>query len=101
MLKDDTRFVTRVETLPGEPPFADAAILFMDHKRHRDHRTLVQPSFVPGRATWWLDNFIKGMVGELADAINKDGLEPIFLGAQGTKEALDAAAQKVDAVLGQ
>jgi multiple sugar transport system substrate-binding protein len=37
--------------------------------------------------------------GDVIDAINKDGLEPIFLGAQSTKEALDAAAQKVDAAL--
>jgi len=37
--------------------------------------------------------------GDVIDAINKDGLEPIFLGAQTTKEALDAAAQKVDGVL--
>jgi multiple sugar transport system substrate-binding protein len=37
--------------------------------------------------------------GDVIDAINKDGLEPVFLGAQTTKEALDAAAQKVDAAL--
>jgi len=37
--------------------------------------------------------------GDVIDAINKDGLEPIFLGAASTKEALDAAAQKVDASL--
>jgi multiple sugar transport system substrate-binding protein len=39
--------------------------------------------------------------GDVIDAINKDGLEPIFLGAQSTKEALDAAAQKVDEILQQ
>jgi len=39
--------------------------------------------------------------GNVIDAINKDGLEPIFLGAQSTKEALDAAAQKVNSVLKQ
>jgi multiple sugar transport system substrate-binding protein len=37
--------------------------------------------------------------GDVIDAINKDGLEPIFLGAASTKDALDAAAQKVDAAL--
>jgi hypothetical protein len=39
--------------------------------------------------------------GDVIDAINKDGLEPIFLGAASTKEALDAAAQKVDTILQQ
>jgi multiple sugar transport system substrate-binding protein len=39
--------------------------------------------------------------GDVISILNKDALEPIFLGAQGTKEALDAAAQKVDAALGQ
>jgi multiple sugar transport system substrate-binding protein len=37
--------------------------------------------------------------GNVIDAINKDGLEPIFLGAQPTKAALDAAAQKVNDIL--
>jgi multiple sugar transport system substrate-binding protein len=37
--------------------------------------------------------------GDVIDSINKDGLEPIFLGASSTKDALDAAAQKVDAAL--
>ena len=67
VLKDDARFVTRVETLPGEQPFPDAAILYMNHRTHRDHRALVQPSFVPGRAAWWLDNFIRGIVDDLID----------------------------------
>lgn len=67
VLKDDTRFVTRVETLPDEPPFIETAILFMNGKAHRDHRTLVQPSFVPAKATWWLDNYIRGVVVQLVD----------------------------------
>jgi multiple sugar transport system substrate-binding protein len=37
--------------------------------------------------------------GDVIDAINKDGMEPIFLGATSTKDALDAAAQKVDQAL--
>jgi multiple sugar transport system substrate-binding protein len=39
--------------------------------------------------------------GDVIEAINKDGLEPIFLGAQPSKAALDAAAQKVDEILQQ
>jgi cytochrome P450 len=67
VLKDDRRFVTKVETRPEEQPFPDAAILYMNGREHRDYRTLVQPSFVPARAVWWLDHFIHGMVGALID----------------------------------
>jgi cytochrome P450 len=72
VLKDDQRFVTRVETLPDEQPFPDAAILYMNGKEHRDYRTLVQPSFVPARATWWIDRFIRSMVDELIDGFADD-----------------------------
>ena len=67
VLKDDTRFVTRVAPLPGEPPQVDAAILFMNGQEHRNYRRLVQPSFVPARATWWLDNWIRTTVQRLID----------------------------------
>jgi cytochrome P450 len=72
VLKDDVRFVTRADPRPGEPPMPDAAILFMDGRQHRSHRTLVQPSFVPGRATWWLDNWIRQTVEQLADGFADD-----------------------------
>ncbi len=72
VLQDDEHFVTNQPPLPGEPPLMDAAILFMDGKRHRSYRRLVQPSFVPGRAVWWLDNWIKGTVHALIDALAGD-----------------------------
>ena len=65
ILKDDDHFVTRVEPRPGEPPLPEAAILFMNGRQHRDYRTLVQPSFVPGRAVWWLENWIRQAVEQL------------------------------------
>ena len=67
ILKDDRRFVTSVPPLPGEPPLVDAAILFMNGKQHRDYRALVQPSFVPARAMWWLENWITTTVHQLVD----------------------------------
>jgi cytochrome P450 len=67
ILKDDTRYVTRVEPRPGEPPLPEVAILFMNGKQHRDYRTLVQPSFVPGRAVWWLENWIRQTVEQLVE----------------------------------
>jgi len=70
ILKDDHRFVTSVPPLPGEPPLLDAAILYMNGKQHRDYRTLVQPSFVPARAVWWLENWISTTVHELIDTFD-------------------------------
>jgi cytochrome P450 len=72
VLKDDRRFLTSVPPLPGEPPMVDAGILFMNGTRHRDYRTLVQPSFVPGRAVWWLDNWISTTVHQLIEAFQHD-----------------------------
>jgi cytochrome P450 len=67
ILRDDRCFVTRVDPRPDEPTLPNAAILFMNGKEHRDYRALVQPSFVPARAMWWLDNWIKQIVGQLID----------------------------------
>jgi cytochrome P450 len=64
--------VTRVETLPGEQPFPDAAILYMNGRQHRDYRTLVQPSFVPARAAWWLERFIRSTVEQLIGGFSDD-----------------------------
>ena len=72
VLKDDRRFVTSLPPLPGEPPMLEAAILFMNGRQHRDHRTLVQPSFVPGRAVWWLENWIAATVAGLIDAFGHE-----------------------------
>lgn len=69
VLKDDQRFVTNQPPQAGEPPLPDAAILFMDGKRHRSYRTLVQPSFVPARAVWWLENWISDTVHRLIDTL--------------------------------
>ena len=73
VLQDDENFVTNVPALPGEPQMPDAAILFMDGARHRRYRKLVQPSFVPGKAVWWLDNWIRGTVTSLIDGFVADG----------------------------
>ena len=72
ILRDDQHFVTSVPPLPGEPALPDAAILFMDGKRHRNYRTLMQPSFVPGRARWWLENWVSTTVHQLIDAFEDD-----------------------------
>jgi cytochrome P450 len=73
VLKDDQDFVTNTPALPGEPQMPDAAILFMDGQRHRRYRKLVQPSFVPGKAVWWLDNWTRGVVESLIDGFAAEG----------------------------
>jgi cytochrome P450 len=50
----------------------NASILYMDGRQHRDYRTLVQPSFVPGRAVWWLENWISKTVGKLVEVFEHE-----------------------------
>jgi cytochrome P450 len=87
VLQDDQDFVTNVPPLAGEPPLADAGILFMDGRRHRSYRRLVQPSFVPSRAVWWLNKWTREVVNGLIDSfageahadLNTDFCAPIPL----------------------
>ncbi len=67
----DEQFRPSDSPQPGEP-MLDAGILTMHGRRHRSYRTLVQPSFVPGRAVWWLDRWIATTVDRLIDAVAGD-----------------------------
>jgi len=69
----DDAFITNPEPLEGEARLPDAAILFMDGKRHRSYRALVQPSFVPAKAVWWLERWIHSMVHTLIDGFERIG----------------------------
>ncbi|HEY6531579.1 MAG TPA: cytochrome P450 [Acidimicrobiales bacterium] len=48
-------------------------MLSMDGTRHRRYRSLVQPSFVPPKAKWWIANWIEQTVHGLIDAFELDG----------------------------
>lgn len=50
-----------------------ATMLSMGGAEHRRHRSLVQPSFVPARARWWIENWIASTVHGLVDAFAADG----------------------------
>ncbi len=79
VFKDD-RFRPTDEPRPGES-MLDAGILSMHGRRHRAYRTLVQPSFVPGRAGWWLERWISTLVARLVDSFEGEGrvdLNPSF-----------------------
>jgi len=49
------------------------SMLSMGGTQHRRYRALVQPSFVPARARWWIDNWIEQTVHLLIDSFAGDG----------------------------
>lgn len=50
-----------------------SSMLYMHGTRHRRYRSLVQPSFVPAKARWWLENWIHRTVHALIDGFEADG----------------------------
>ncbi len=64
------------ETYQSRPPDGggmNASILYMDGAEHRRYRALVQPSFLPKRARWWIENWIERTVHALIDRIERHG----------------------------
>jgi cytochrome P450 len=49
------------------------SILSMGGTQHRRYRSLVQPSFVPARAQWWIKNWIETTVDLLIDSFEGRG----------------------------
>jgi cytochrome P450 len=56
----------------GEPAVSNS-MLSMGGTQHRRYRALVQPSFVPARARWWITNWIEQTVQALIDGFAGDG----------------------------
>jgi cytochrome P450 len=54
-------------------PLYDSSMLTMDGPRHRRYRALVQPSFLPKRARWWIENWIDATVNALIDTFRTNG----------------------------
>jgi cytochrome P450 len=67
------------ETYVSKPPPEDtpglinASILYMDGAEHRRYRALVQPSFLPKRASWWTERWVVGAIDALLDRIEPNG----------------------------
>ncbi|HUN31855.1 MAG TPA: cytochrome P450 [Trebonia sp.] len=59
--------------LEGGSPSATNSMLSMGGERHRRYRALVQPSFAPARARWWITNWIEQTVHALIDGFAADG----------------------------
>ena len=74
VVHDQEHFSSSTHT-PGadEHGVPDSSILTMDGDRHRRYRPLVQPSFVPKRARWWIDKWIDGTVHALIDTFETNG----------------------------
>lgn len=59
--------------IKGGETSAQNSMLSMGGAEHRRYRGLVQPSFMPAKAEWWLRNWITETVDELIDCFVTDG----------------------------
>src|SRR5262249_29535670 len=57
---------------PRNPSGIGGSMLYMSGAPHRRYRTLVQPSFVPNKAKWWMENWIERTVHSLIDGFEAD-----------------------------
>jgi cytochrome P450 len=69
VFRDEERFCSAPEGPDSPSASAETVIIYMDRDRHRRYRALVQPSFVPKQARWWIERWIEDTVDELIDAI--------------------------------
>jgi cytochrome P450 len=61
---------------PVDPNAGDglgSSMLRMNGPLHRRYRALVQPSFVPKKAAWWISRWIRQTVDALIDGFEADG----------------------------
>jgi cytochrome P450 len=61
------------EVIDTSEPGVFNSILAMGGAQHRRYRALVQPSFVPAKAQWWITNWIEQTVHSLIDQFADDG----------------------------
>jgi cytochrome P450 len=59
--------------LSGEGAEILNSMLSMGGNQHRRYRALVQPSFVPAKAQWWIRNWIQATVDLLIDSFQDQG----------------------------
>lgn len=76
--RDTETFASSSETVEGREIDIHQISIFnsmlaMDGARHRRYRSLVQPSFVPPKAQWWITNWIDDTVHALIDGFEGDG----------------------------
>ena len=73
VVRDSVNFSSSSHVPGSEEALHEASILNMDGERHHRYRTLVQPSFVPKKAQWWIQNWVQVTVDSLIDSISGAG----------------------------
>lgn len=74
IFRDDKTFPSSpVEVHGDEGAGINSSMLHMNGPRHRRYRALVQPSFVPRKAEWWIQRWIAITVNALIDGFEGDG----------------------------
>ncbi len=74
IFRDDRTFRSSpVEVRGDEGAGLASSMLNMNGPRHRRYRGLVQPSFVPNKAKWWIERWISTTAHSLIDGFEGDG----------------------------
>jgi cytochrome P450 len=72
--RDDGLFTSSPTEVRGdEGEGVGSSMLGMNGPRHRRYRGLVQPSFVPNQAKWWIEHWIETTVHALIDTFEDEG----------------------------
>jgi cytochrome P450 len=74
-LRDPELFASAPAEVPSDNREAIVmdSMLMMGGAKHRRYRALVQPSFVPAKAQWWITNWIEQTVHALIDNFEHEG----------------------------
>jgi cytochrome P450 len=73
VLHDARNFGSSPNDAGGEASLVESSMLYMDGERHRRYRALVQPSFLPKRARWWVERWIDSTVNALIESFEANG----------------------------
>ncbi|MCB0997164.1 MAG: cytochrome P450 [Acidimicrobiales bacterium] len=73
VLRDTERFTPQPQAHADGVSFHETTMLYMEGDQHRSYRMLEQPSFVPKRAQWWIDQWIRATVEGLLDNLQDKG----------------------------
>jgi len=71
--RDVERFTPQSMAHETEGLIFEDTMLYMEGEQHRRYRALVQPSFIPRRARWWIDEWIRATVDGLLDHLEANG----------------------------
>jgi cytochrome P450 len=80
VFRDGDTFSSSTHAPGSEEVLYETTILYMNGERHHRYRSLVQPSFVPKRAQWWVDNWIHTTVDALIDTFVDNGRADLNIG---------------------